>query len=206
MRPVCSVSSSASAPPVGGLAVVGRPVGRISYCGFCSCRPCDVSSSLPNRMTRWCGWKTSFRNGWLNQIARSEPVAIAHQHLEDPEARPARRADAAADDLADDRGGDARAQRRDRLEVAAVLVADRKAVEQIFDGVQADALQVGGAARPDAFQELQRAIPEAGSHLHALDRCRPCTRSRISRMRGGQLERVVHADAGGVLRRLASSS
>ena len=47
---------------------------RISYCGFCICNPCEVSSSLPKRITRWCGWKTSFRNGWLNQIARNEPV------------------------------------------------------------------------------------------------------------------------------------
>ncbi len=47
---------------------------RISYCGFCICSPCEVSSNLPNRITRWCGWKTSFRNGWLNQMARNEPV------------------------------------------------------------------------------------------------------------------------------------
>jgi hypothetical protein len=25
-------------------------------------------------MTRWCGWKTSARNGWLNHTARSAPV------------------------------------------------------------------------------------------------------------------------------------
>jgi len=25
-------------------------------------------------MTRWCGLKMSFRNGWLNQMARSDPV------------------------------------------------------------------------------------------------------------------------------------
>ena len=70
--------------------------GRISYCGFCSCSPCDVSSSLPNRMTRWCGWKTSLRNGWLNQIARSEPVRSRTTQLEDLEARAARRPEAAA--------------------------------------------------------------------------------------------------------------
>ena len=46
--------------------------------------------------------------------------------------------------------------RRDRREVAAVLVPDRKAVEQIFDGVEAGALEVGGAPGADAFEELQR--------------------------------------------------
>ena len=53
---------------------VRPPAFRISYCGFCICMPCDVSSSLPNRMTRWCGWKTSLRNGWLKKTARSAPV------------------------------------------------------------------------------------------------------------------------------------
>ena len=47
-------------------------------------------------------------------------------------------------------------QRGDRLHAAAVLVAERQPVEQIFDGDEAGALEVGGLARTDAFQELER--------------------------------------------------
>ncbi len=83
---------------------------------------------------------------------------VAHDQLEDLEARPARRADSAADDLADDRGRDARTKRRDRLECAAVFVADRESIEEILDGVEADALEIGGAPRADAFEELQRRL------------------------------------------------
>ena len=93
-------------------------------------------------------------------------------------------------------------QRRDGLEAAAILVADGKAIEQIFDRGEADALQIGGAPRPDALQVLQRSEGsiEAGE-LDALPSA-PTGRSsrsplptRISRMRDGQLERVVHVDA-----------
>ena len=62
------------------------------------------------------------------------------------------------DDFAEDRGRDAGPQRRDGLERAAVLVADREPIEEVLDCVQADALEVGRAARPDAFEELQRRL------------------------------------------------
>ena len=76
MRPVWTVATAASP----GSAELSSPgsIGsspRTSYCGLCICSPCEVSSSLPKRMTRWCGWKTSLRNGWLNQTARRLPVA-----------------------------------------------------------------------------------------------------------------------------------
>ncbi len=84
--------------------------------------------------------------------------AIADDQLEDLEARPARRANAAADDFAEDRGRDARPQRGDGLERAAIFVADRKSVEQVFDRVQADPLEIRRAPRTDPFEELQRRL------------------------------------------------
>ena len=109
-------------------------------------------------MTRWCGVKTSLRNGWLNQTARSDPVRSRSSTSKILKRGPPRRPDAAADDLADDGGRLRRAQRGDGLEVAAILVANRKAVEQVFDGVETDAFEIGGAPRADAFQILQRRL------------------------------------------------
>jgi len=84
--------------------------------------------------------------------------AVAEQQLEDLEARPAGRADAAADDLADDRRGLAGPQLGDRLEMAAVLIADGKPVEEVFDSVKTDTLEIGGAPRADTLQVLQRRL------------------------------------------------
>ena len=49
-------------------------------------------------------------------------------------------------------------QRRDRLQVAAVFVAEGKSVEEIFDGDEPDPLQIGGSLRSDAFQILERGL------------------------------------------------
>src|SRR5919201_3305730 len=49
-----------------------------------------------------------------------------------------------------------RPQRRDRLQVAAILVAKREPVQEIFDGDETRTLEIGGAARTDTLQELQR--------------------------------------------------
>ena len=51
-------------------------------------------------------------------------------------------------------------QRGDRLHAAAVLVAERQPVEQVFDGDEAGALEVRRLARTDAFQELERGVEE----------------------------------------------
>ena len=80
---------------------------------------------------------------------------VADEHLEDLEARAARRPEAAADDLADDRRRDAGPQRRNRLEVAAVFVADGKAVEQIFDRAAGRRAAGRRRARADALQVLK---------------------------------------------------
>src|SRR5258707_2348695 len=45
-----------------------------------------------------------------------------------------------------------------------VLVADREPVQQILDGEEAGAREISGAARPDAFQELQRRRERVGRH------------------------------------------
>ena len=42
------------------------------------------------------------------------------------------------------------------MKVAAIFVADRKPVEEILDGEEADALEIGGSTRTDAFEKLQR--------------------------------------------------
>ncbi len=106
--------------------------------------------------------------------------AIADDQLEDLETRAPRRTDAAPDDVADDRGGDTRAQRRDRLECAAIFVADRKAVEQVFDRVQAHAFEIGGAPRTDPLEVLQRRLQ--GIYCTTIASPFP---TRISLMRAG---------------------
>jgi hypothetical protein len=40
----------------------------------------------------------------------------------------------------------------------AVLIADREPVQQIFDGLEADATEIGRAARTDAFEILKRPL------------------------------------------------
>jgi hypothetical protein len=84
--------------------------------------------------------------------------AIADDELEDLEPRAAGRPDAAADDFTGDRRRDAGAQFGNGLEGGAILVPNRKAVEQVFDGVQADAFEIGSAARADALEILQRRL------------------------------------------------
>ena len=106
---------------------------------------------------------------------------VAHEQLEDLEPRAPRRPDAAADHVADDGGGRAGTQRGDRLEAAAILVADREAIQQVFDGLQPDPLQVGGAPRADALQELQRRVERD----HYCTTVAVPVPTRISRMRAG---------------------
>ncbi len=43
-----------------------------------------------------------------------------------------------------------------RLKVAAVLVAERKSIQQVFERGEAGAREIGGAAGTDALQELER--------------------------------------------------
>ena len=103
-------------------------------------------------------------------------------------------------------------QRGDRLHAAAVLVAERKPVEQIFDRDEAGALEVGGLARADALQELERAW--RGSHLGVRDARAHCLLNDDGLALADidlpdarrQRERIVEADALGMLGACASSS
>ena len=116
---------------------------------------------------------------------------VAQQRLEDAHARTSRAAQAAGDHLAGDRHGLPLAQRRDRLQMAAIFVAERETEEQILDGIQPGAREVGGLAGADSLQELQRRLQEVGGGWHRPGRFY-CTTSawpivvRISRMRAGR--------------------
>jgi len=61
-------------------------------------------------------------------------------------------------DLTQHRGLAAGAKQGDRLHPAPIFVAKREAVQQILDGDQTCAFEVGRLSRPDAFQELERSI------------------------------------------------
>ena len=122
---------------------------------------------------------TSRRNGWFSHVARIEPlgsVTSASKIL-----KPGRRVDRRPqlETRPDDRGDLAGPQRRNRLKAAAIFVADRKPVQQIFDGEKADAFEIGGAGA-DALEELQgrrrftvdRSLPghrEAARRVHCYD-------------------------------------
>ena len=88
---------------------------------------------------------------------------VLHQRREQPEPRPARVREAGIQHGAGDRRRHARPQRDDLLHAAAILVAARKAKQQIFDGVEAGLLEIRGLARTDALQDTARA--SAGRRL-----------------------------------------
>ena len=81
---------------------------------------------------------------------------VLDDQFEQPEAGPARRPNPARQDFAGDRRRGAGSQARDRQERRSIFVPQRKTQQQIFDGEQAHALEVGGPAGADAFDELQR--------------------------------------------------
>jgi hypothetical protein len=81
---------------------------------------------------------------------------IADERLEDLEAGAAGVPQATTEDARVDRGDLSRPERPNRPEPAAVLVAQRESVQEIFDGRQARASEICGAAGTDAFEVLQR--------------------------------------------------
>ena len=80
---------------------------------------------------------------------------VAHQRLEDAEAGTPGAAQAAGDHVAADRDGLPLAQRGNRLQPAAIFVPARKAIEEVFDRMQAGAGKVGGLAGTHALEKLQ---------------------------------------------------
>jgi hypothetical protein len=95
-------------------------------------------------------------------------TAVLHEGSEERKTRPARRGDATRQHLAEDRHGGPRAQRRNRLEAAAIFVAARQAEEQVLDGPQAGTLEIGGLAGSDALQELKRRLQGIAGHAAAV--------------------------------------
>src|SRR4029453_2235783 len=84
--------------------------------------------------------------------------AVAEEDFEDLEARAPRRTDTAAHHFSSDGGGVSRPQRGNRLEAAAIFVANWKAVEEVLDRGKTDAQQICGAPRSDSLQVLQRRL------------------------------------------------
>ena len=76
--------------------------------------------------------------------------------MKDPEPPAPRGRQVCALDFSQDRGLLAGAQRGNRLHPAAILVAERQPVQEVFDGDEAGALEVRRLPRTDAFQELKR--------------------------------------------------
>ena len=98
----------------------------------------------------------------------NRPGAIVDRGVENLEARTSRRAQAAAEQPAGHRRRLAGLERRDALQTTAVFVPDRKPCEQILEGDQSDALEVGGAAGPDALQKLKRRREHLVGRIHRM--------------------------------------
>jgi hypothetical protein len=104
--------------------------------------------------------------GLVEPDGAQAPRPIADEHLEDPEPRPPRRPDAAAENLAEHRRRHAGTQLRDRLEMAAVLVARREPVKEILDRRQPRAPEIRRPPRPHAFQKLERTLQRVHGSAH----------------------------------------
>ena len=83
------------------------------------------------------------------------PAWIADERLEDLEPRTPGRAEAAAQDAPRHGRGLTRLERRNRLQMTAILVAKREPVQQIFNRGQAGVSEIGRAPGTDALEELQ---------------------------------------------------
>jgi hypothetical protein len=81
---------------------------------------------------------------------------VADQRFENLEARTAGGAQTAAQNPGAQRGNLPRLEAGNRLQPAAILVANRKPIEEILEAEEPGARQVGCPARTDAFQILER--------------------------------------------------
>ena len=113
-------------------------------------------------------------------------AAVVDRGLENLEAGTPRGSKAARQHPAGDRRRLSGFQRGNRLQPAAIFIAQRKPVQQILDSRESRVLQVGGAPRPNAFQELKRGGQKGAGPLLAHCTIMACPRSTwISRMRAG---------------------
>jgi hypothetical protein len=108
------------------------------------------------------GKKRLVHPGTSNRAAR-----ITDNGVENLEAAPSRGRQPSALDLAQDSGPAAGSQRDDRLHAATVLVAERQAIEQVFDCQQAGSCEIGGLPRTYTSEKLER-CGEKGFRAHLL--------------------------------------
>ncbi len=120
------------------------------------CRPVESSLTSPNTTTCRCGFRMSARKAWFIQVQRIDPLASAITAWKIRNPRRLVIARFADLDLAQHRRLGSRPERGDRLHAAAVFVAKRQAVQQVLDGDEARAFEVGRLARTDTLQELKR--------------------------------------------------
>src|SRR5437879_1985382 len=115
--------------------------------------------------------------------ARAEgPRAVAEHDLEAAPAAAARARLVDAGDVAHRRRLLADVELTERAERAPVLVAERQVVEEVLDGREAEARQLGGALRADAAHRL-RGLGERGERRAARGRRRPVLAPRRWRRR-----------------------
>ena len=89
-------------------------------------------------------------------------AAVADDGFENLETRPPRGAEPAALNAAGDGHLLPGLEAGNWLQMAAILVPDREAIQQILDSRQADPLQIGRALWSDAFQELKGGLEVIG--------------------------------------------
>ena len=99
--------------------------------------------------------------------------------------------DAAREDFTGDGRGCSRPERGDGLKGAAILVADRKAIEQVLDRGQSDALEIRRTSGAHALQVLKRRIERYRRQMLKVEDGAYCTTvdvpvpTRISRIFAG---------------------
>ena len=81
-------------------------------------------------------------------------AAVVDDRLENLEATAPGESNAAREDPPADRGGSAGLQRANGLQAAAIFVPERKPVQEILDGDEADTFEIGRTPRPDTLEEL----------------------------------------------------
>lgn len=94
-----------------------------------------------------------FEVGAVEPHALDGGGALADGHLEERHAGGAEESGTA--DLADDRGHGSGLEIRDGLGVEAVFVAEGQVIEEVFDGVEVAAGELGGDALADALDEAE---------------------------------------------------
>ena len=88
----------------------------------------------------------------------NRPAGVANERLENLEPGPPGGPQTAALNAAGDRYLLTGLQRRDRLQVAAIFVAEGETIKQVLDSCETHALKIGRAPWTNAFQILKRSL------------------------------------------------